>query len=147
MGSEVRSEIEKAERHQLETDIANGLVIDKKRLASKLLVQEVEFFMGKRAEVEAGLRKLEVEKDNLEKQGSGGSEADRLRIEMNGLRLSVSFFNRQIGVALHDLRVRNEKREMRCRLFAPTELTSEEWQVFLRSEGLEALGRKKLNSG
>ena len=138
------SEIEIAEKKQNEDAIRNGLIPDKKKFENKLLVQEVEFFMGKRTAVEADLQKLEIERENLEKDPSLISDLRGIKCEINGLKLTIGFFNNKIAVALHDLKVRKEKHGKNLMLFTPVKLTIDSWGEFLRKEGLEGMSKKKL---
>ena len=143
--SKFMSDIEKAEKQQRENDLKNGIIQDKLKFGNKLLIQEIEFFMDKKTDLEEQLQKLGIEKENLEKDNRELMELRKVKNEINGLKLSVGFFNRQISVALHDLKIRKDKRRIYCQLFNPIiETTRESWQLFLRNEGLEGFAQKQL---
>jgi len=118
--------------------------VDTKRLATKLLVQEIDFFMAKKKEVEERLKAAETQRNNLAVEAKSSGDVGALTADIHGLTLSRNFFDRQISLAVYELRSRNNKRDMRCALLKPVALSSEGWGHLLKEEGLEDLRSPKL---
>lgn len=144
--SDIISDLELAEKKQLADDIRNGLLVDRKRLATKLLVQEIDFFMAKKKEVEDKLKAAEIQRDNLAADQKNSGTVGALTADIHGLTLSRNFFDRQISVAVYELKSRNNKRDLRCMLLKPVSLTTDGWQSLLKDEGLEDLRSPKLTA-
>lgn len=123
--------------------IRQGHLVDGNRLHTKWLVQEIDFFMNKKQSATNRIQELENELENIKTSGKGKSEAGPINAEINGLKISIGLFTRQISRAVYELKTREDKRERRCHLLKPIELDAASWKSMLEEEGLQNLTKRK----
>lgn len=125
--------------------IEDGELVDPLAYSTKLLIQEVNFFMDRKAETLARLAELENTLANLTQLNKTSGEISDLKNQVNGLKLSVGFFDRHISTAVYELRTRNNKWNRRVFLWKPLSLTPDDWQSFLHTEGLQHVLQNQMN--
>jgi hypothetical protein len=99
--------------------------------------------MNKKQKIIDQVQELETELENITASGKGTGEINSLRTEVNGLKLSQAFFDRQISTAVYELKTRSNKRELRCFLLKPISLDPTGWKTMLEEEGLQNLTKRK----
>lgn len=145
--SGLTSEIEEAEKKKLAEDIKNGLQFDRERYATKLLVQEIDFFMAKKTEVQTKMRELLDHRDKLVKASQASpAEIDDITAKLNGHKLSEKLFDKQISVAVYELRTRGNRNNLKVMLYRPVQLTPETWEGLIKEQGLESYKPKALTA-
>jgi hypothetical protein len=132
-GSFLKSEIEKFEKKDHEEGLKNGSIPDLKEIDVRLLLEEIEFFVKKRNELVEAKESLALERNSLEQTKSDPHRLQTVKTEISANDLSVRFFNRQISVALHDYRIREDKLKKACYFLQEKELTNEGLQELLKA--------------
>lgn len=124
-------------------DIRQGLRVDGRRLQTKWLVQEIDFFMNKKQKIIEKTQELENELANIATSGKSSGEVGAIQAELNGLKISRGFFDRQISTAVYELKTRDNKRERRCFFLKPVDLQPADWTAMLEQEGLQNLTKQR----
>ena len=104
-----------------------------KEMDYRLLLEEIEFFVTKRDQLLTQNENLLLEQQKLAESKTDSYRLQEIKRIVVSNQLSVKFFERQIGVAMHDYRVLENKRRNVC--FFPKEQpwTMEQFRQFIKA--------------
>jgi len=132
LASWIISEIAEFEKEQERKDRESGVIPDLEGYNKQLLVQEVEFLLKKRDDLVAQNEGLIIEKSELEQTKGDAYRLKEVQNNIHANQLSIKFFEKQICVAIHDLRIKADGRKRVCYFVQNEQWSIEKFQEFLK---------------
>jgi hypothetical protein len=126
------SEIAEFEKEQEKKDMESGVIPDIKGYNKQLLVQEAEFFIKKRDDLVAENEKLLFEKNELDKTKTDALGLRDVQNKINANLLSIKFFEKQICVVIHDMKILADGRKRVCYFLQNEQWNMEKFREFLK---------------